>query len=123
MAGVLVGAALGGQLADSVGRKTTMVSFSVLHVLFTLIAAFSVSWQMFAVLRALIGSTVGGILVVSFPYPTEFLGARWRALVATIPVWGIGALLYSLLCWALPHWKYLHITIASASLACLPAWM
>ena len=41
-----------GQLADSLGRKKTIVSVCALHALFNFISAFSVNWQMFTVMRS-----------------------------------------------------------------------
>ncbi|KAK7496746.1 hypothetical protein BaRGS_00011955, partial [Batillaria attramentaria] len=123
MVGVLVGASVSGQLGDSVGRKKTLVSMTVLHTLFTLVAAFSNSWQMFTVLRALIGFTVGGVLATSFTYPTEFIGIKWRPLLGTLPVWGIGAVTYSLVVWALRDWRHVHIATAVCTAATLPAWI
>ncbi|XP_076451744.1 solute carrier family 22 member 21-like isoform X2 [Babylonia areolata] len=122
MVGVLIGAFLAGQLSDSVGRKKAVISFTALHAVFNLIAAFSVTWQMFAVMITLIGTTIGGLLVTTFPYHTEFMGVRRRAVVATIPFWGLGSVLFSLLCWAVPHWKVLRLLIAAGSVLCLPLW-
>ncbi|XP_076451261.1 solute carrier family 22 member 4-like [Babylonia areolata] len=123
MVGVLIGAILAGQLADSVGRKKTMVSFTALHAVFNLIAAFSVTWQMFAVLRALIGVTNGAVLVVATSYPMEFIGKAKRALISSIPFWGLGATTLSLLVWAVPHWSHVHLITAVCSAACLPGWL
>nr|KAG5686949.1 hypothetical protein BaRGS_021524 [Batillaria attramentaria] len=38
---------------------------------------------MFAVMRVLIGVTVGGILATYFGYPAEFVGIKWRALLGS----------------------------------------
>ncbi|KAL8620054.1 hypothetical protein ACOMHN_015336 [Nucella lapillus] len=122
-AGILFGGIIAGQLADSIGRKRTMVVFSILHAALNLICAFSVTWQMFVVLRTLIGITCGAIFVVIFSYPTEFIGPRKRAVVTSLPFWGIGTVSLSLIMWALPHWQYLQLITAACSAASLPVWV
>ncbi|XP_076451281.1 organic cation/carnitine transporter 2-like [Babylonia areolata] len=123
MVGVLIGAILAGQLADSVGRKKTIVSFTALHAVFNLIAAFSLTWQMFAVMRTLIGLTNGAVLVVAELYPVEFIGKTKRALISSVPFWGLGTTTLSLLVWAVPDWSHVHLIIAACSAVCLPGWL
>ncbi|KAK7094125.1 hypothetical protein V1264_007790 [Littorina saxatilis] len=123
MVGVLVGSTVAGQLADNLGRKKTLVSISTLHAVFNLVCAFSVNWQMFAVMRSLVGLTIGGLLASSFAYPTEFIGIKWRAVIGSIPTWGIGAASFSLMVWLIQDWQHLHFATAVCTAACLPAWM
>ncbi|XP_076451750.1 organic cation/carnitine transporter 2-like [Babylonia areolata] len=123
MVGVVIGATLAGQLADSVGRKKTMVSFTSLHAVFNLIAAFSVNWQMFAVLRLLTGLTAGGLEMIGISFPTEFIGRDRRAVVSSVPYWGVGAVTLSLLVWAVPHWSHVHLITAACSAICLVGWL
>lgn len=78
MAGVLVGALLGGQMSDSLGRRLTVYATSLTHTVCCVVAAFSVSWQMFAVMRTLTGVTLGVYLVASFSFPLEFVSPAWR---------------------------------------------
>ena len=61
--GVLTGAILGGQSGDYFGRKKTIYGAYLLHAVLNVIAAFSTSWQMFAVMRFLIGIMIGRTLV------------------------------------------------------------
>ncbi|KAL8620051.1 hypothetical protein ACOMHN_015333 [Nucella lapillus] len=123
MVGVLSGSILAGQMADTIGRKKTLVIFAVLHSVFNLTAAFSVSWQMFAVLRTLIGVTVGAIFVIGFTYPTEFIGVKRRAVAVALPVWGGATLTLCLVVWLFPHWSHVHLIIAAGSLLSLSAWL
>ncbi|KAL8620052.1 hypothetical protein ACOMHN_015334 [Nucella lapillus] len=123
MAGVTIGSVVGGQLGDSAGRKTTFVSFIALHATFNLIAAFSVSWQMFMVMRTLIGITVGSVVVTGFSYPTEFIGVNRRAVVNSVPYWGAACTLFSLLVWVVPHWSRLNLITAGCSALSLSGWL
>ena len=75
------------------------------------------------VCRAIIGLTTGGILVSSSAYPMEFIGIKWRALVGSIPVWGVGCLTFSLLVWALKDWYHVHLATAGCTAAFLLNWM
>ncbi|BFZ12454.1 hypothetical protein BsWGS_15493 [Bradybaena similaris] len=48
MTGLLVGAFLSGQMSDLLGRKNTVYFFCTCSAVFSFVAAFSTSWQMFA---------------------------------------------------------------------------
>ncbi|KAK3737339.1 hypothetical protein RRG08_067403 [Elysia crispata] len=112
MAGVLVGAVLAGQSGDMFGRRTTNFGFFLLQMIFNIVAGFSVSWQMFIILRFFIGFTIGGQLVVLVPYLTEFLPIMWRPLVSAVPMWPMGVVLFAGAAWLLEDWAYLHFGCA-----------
>ena len=57
--GVLTGSTIGGQMGDYFGRKKTLYFSYLLNAIFNVIAAFSVNWQMFTVMRFFVGATVG----------------------------------------------------------------
>lgn len=63
--------------------------------------------------RFCIGLMVGSFLVVSFTYTMEFIGTRWRPIIAAIPFWPVGSALLSLTCWLRPNWSDLHIILAA----------
>ncbi|XP_046346338.2 solute carrier family 22 member 5-like isoform X2 [Haliotis rufescens] len=113
MAGVLIGALLSGQSADVIGRKKTLYISLFLHAGFNLVAAFSISWEMFIVIRFFIGLMVGAVLVVCFPYTMEFIGTRWRPVSISLPFWAGGSALLALSCWLRPNWSNLHIILAA----------
>ncbi|XP_067660441.1 organic cation/carnitine transporter 2-like [Haliotis asinina] len=122
MGGVLLGALLSGQSADVIGRKKTFYISLLLHGGFNLVAAFSVSWQMFIVLRFLIGAMVGSNLVVSYPYSMEFIGKSWRQMTSVVPFWQVGSALFALSCWLRPDWSDLHIILAALHVPFLACW-
>ncbi|KAK7485314.1 hypothetical protein BaRGS_00023413 [Batillaria attramentaria] len=123
MAGGLLGSIVSGQLGDTVGRKKTLIMMSTLHSLFALIAAFSNTWQMFAVLRVFLGFTYVAIIVPTYAYLPEFIGTRYRGLLASVPFWGLGTIPLSLVVWALRDWRHLQIATGVCAAAILPAWM
>ncbi|KAK7483109.1 hypothetical protein BaRGS_00025677, partial [Batillaria attramentaria] len=85
MVGVLTGSVLAGQMGDSWGRKKTLMAMVILQTVFNLVAVFSTSWEMFAIMRTLIGVTVGGLVSTTFAYPAEFVGVKWRAVLGFLP--------------------------------------
>ncbi|RUS78294.1 hypothetical protein EGW08_013929, partial [Elysia chlorotica] len=119
MGGLLVGACLAGQMGDALGRKKTTYLFVLEHSALNIIAAFSPSWQFFAVCRFFIGIGVGGILVVAFTYGMEFLPTRWRPVCACLPVWAMGVSMFALTAWQLEDWSQLHLVCGLCGLPAL----
>ncbi|XP_046568840.1 organic cation transporter protein-like [Haliotis rubra] len=122
MGGVLIGAFFGGQSADVLGRKWTFYISLVLHAGFNLVAAFSTSWQMFAAMRFLIGSMIGSLLVVHYPYFLEFLGTKWRPISSASPVWMTGVCIFALSSWLRPDWSHQHIILAALHVPFFTGW-
>ncbi|GFS17973.1 solute carrier family 22 member 21 [Elysia marginata] len=119
MGGLCVGACLAGQLGDALGRKKTIYLFVLEHSVFNILAAFSPSWQLFAVCRFFIGLGIGGILVVSFTYGMEFLPTRWRPMCACLPSWAMGVSMFALTAWLLEDWAQLHLICGLCGLPAL----
>ncbi|XP_048244739.1 solute carrier family 22 member 15-like [Haliotis rufescens] len=89
---------------------------------FNLVAAFSVNWQMFTVLRFLIGMMTGSLLVGCYPYLIEFLGRKFRPLASAIPVWVTGLCAFALSSWLRPDWSHQHIILAALHLPFFAGW-
>ncbi|KAH9508004.1 hypothetical protein Btru_052560 [Bulinus truncatus] len=123
MAGVLLGAIVSGHLSDQFGRKKTLFGFLFWHSVTNLVAGFSVCWQMFAVCRFFIGTGIGGILAIVFPYSIEFLPPKWRPVVALLPVWSCGVFCLAAAGYILRHWSYMHIACGITSLLILLGWI
>ncbi|RUS82446.1 hypothetical protein EGW08_009792, partial [Elysia chlorotica] len=114
--GVLAGAIIAGQSGDYFGRRKTLYGAYFLHTVLNVIAAYSVSWQMFAVLRFFIGLTIGAVLVMIVPYSTEFFSTKWRHTIPTIPMWPLGVCAFALGAWLLQDWADLHLACAVLSI-------
>ncbi|KAH9509240.1 hypothetical protein Btru_046571 [Bulinus truncatus] len=108
MAGVLIGAFIGGQLVDLIGRKKTLFISVLLSGLLNVAGGFSTSWEMFIALRFFIGSAIGGFLVVPTPYMMEFLSPSIRAFPNLIPASQLGAALMALTAWRIPDWRWVQ---------------
>ncbi|KAK3802939.1 hypothetical protein RRG08_020040 [Elysia crispata] len=111
MGGVMLGSIVGGFTGDYFGRRKTLYGSVLLHVTLNIMAAFSLSWQMFATLRFLIGLVMGGGIAVEY-YPVEFLPTRWRHVVPLIPCWPLGMMAFAGTAWCLEDWSQLHIATA-----------
>ncbi|XP_046339725.2 solute carrier family 22 member 15-like [Haliotis rufescens] len=109
MAGVMVGVALAGQISDTFGRKKIFFLNMGLHSVFCFIGALSVSWQMYAAVRFLVGMTIGAFLGTSIPHLMEFMGCKWRAVVTALPLWPVGGILCAFFGYLIPNWRYLHV--------------
>lgn len=112
MAGLLISSPVAGQMADSLGRKPAFFLSLLVLTVCNLIAAFSVSWEMFAACRFLIGFGCGMYLTTFYSFMQEFVPTRWRSMTAAVPGWAIFAALYGLFSWWLHDWEYLHYATA-----------
>lgn len=122
MGGLLVGCFTMGHLADFVGRKP--VYFISLFILcgMNIVAYFSVSWQMFAIVRFVLGIGAGAFLTVYFPLMNEFISQGARPVVAGLPSWTLWASLLGLASYLLPNWKHLHLATAIVTAPWLLTW-
>ena len=119
MVGVLVGGLVVGQFADYFGRKPALFLSLLLLTVTNITAAFSVSWEMFAVLRFFIGMPCGMLLTVYNVWLYEFLDVSKRAVVAGLPSFSA---IFAFVCWMLPNWKYLHIVSSVSAAPLLLTW-
>ncbi|GFR76879.1 solute carrier family 22 member 8 [Elysia marginata] len=122
MGGVLVGAVVAGQLSERWGRRKCITIASAWHVCANVAAACSVSWEMFAVGRFLIGIGIGGIYTNTFPYSMEFLPLKHRGSVALFPFWTFGVAIFVGFAYFLPNWRYLHFGCAAFCLPSFALW-
>ena len=122
MAGVLSGNLLSGQIADLIGRKPPLfLAISALVVL-NIIAAFSVSWLMFAIIRFFIGFGIGVDITIQYNIQAEFALARWRTWIVLVPSWPIDVALFAMVAWLTMDWQYLHIATACVGAPLLATW-
>lgn len=117
MGGLLIGAFMSGQMGDSYGRKPTYYASLIILVVFNTAAAFSVNWQMFAVLRFFIGMGCGWYLTIDVTYVAELTPAKYRSLILSLPTWPLGTITFGLMTWLIHDWKYVQIACA---VFCLP---
>jgi MFS family permease len=109
MVGYLVGSIIAGQMGDSLGRKTTIMSGIASMTLFNFVGFFTQSWKMYAVVRFLIGIGAGLSNTALLTYMIEFVPTKWRPLVVCFPSEPIAAMLLAFVSWILHDWRSLHL--------------
>ncbi|GFN97826.1 solute carrier family 22 member 21 [Plakobranchus ocellatus] len=127
LAGVIPGTFLGGLSGDYIGRRYTTYGSLLLHVIMNVISAYSVTWQMFVVMRFLLGTIMGILLIMIVPYPAEFLPTRWRHVAPAIPFWPMGVTAFAGVAWWLEDWSLIQHGCAIASAVIIipesPRWL
>ena len=87
--GIALGAPLLGYLADRIGRKTVLVSGTVIFGLFTLVSAGAGGIPSFLVLRFLAGIGLGGVMPISITLNAEYAPRRVRATFVSLMFTGL----------------------------------
>lgn len=82
-AGLMVGAAGFGMLADKIGRKNGLMLALVWFCTFSGVAAFATNFSVFCILRFLAGIGMGGAMPIVIALTSEFSPARIRAKCVT----------------------------------------
>ncbi|XP_064620349.1 solute carrier family 22 member 15-like isoform X2 [Lineus longissimus] len=109
MVGVLLGAILAGQAADTIGRKKTLLIAAIMHMSMQCLSALSNSWQLYAAISFIKGVFLAGSISITNTLPMEFIGPRYRTLVGSLGAWGFGYLIMALTAWRLVTWRYLAL--------------
>jgi putative MFS transporter len=128
-AGMLVGAAACGRLADRVGRRRVLLVTVACDALFGLLAAASPSFAWLVALRFLTGAAVGGTLPVDYAMMAEFLPPRRRGrwLVMLEGFWAVGTVAVALAAWAAsllaPEGAWRWVLLAAALPALAGIWL
>lgn len=122
MAGLLVSGVTAGHMADILGRKPTFFMSVAIMTVFNIVAGFSVSWQMYAAIQFMLGFGIGSCLTVFYPYLTEFIPARHRAITLATPAWPIWAAAFGLMSMCLHDWRYLHYATGVLGASSLLSW-
>jgi AAHS family 3-hydroxyphenylpropionic acid transporter len=102
--GLLIGAALGGRLADRLGRKTVLIGSMLAFGAFTLGTGLADGYQSLLVMRLLTGLGLGGALPNLIALTAEAVGHRRRNLLVSMTAAGmpLGGIVPSLLAVSFP---------------------
>ncbi|MBV8206149.1 MAG: sugar porter family MFS transporter [Acidobacteria bacterium] len=78
LVGTIIGAAVGGELADKLGRRLSLRILAVIYLASALGCAFAWDWTSLLAFRVLAGLGIGGSSVIGPMYITEVSPAAWR---------------------------------------------
>ena len=122
MAGVLVGCFTAGHLGDLIGRKPTYFLSLLILIAFNIVAYFSVSWEMYAAVRFMLGAGCGFFITINISEMSEFTNSAWRPRCLAIPSWSIAGVLFALVAWIFKDWKNLHLASAAVGVPFMLTW-
>ncbi|MCU1517698.1 MAG: transporter [Pseudarthrobacter sp.] len=87
--GMMIGAIFAGRMADSWGRRRTILGCAVVFSIFTVLCAFAPNAAIFGILRLLAGIGLGGLVPSANALVAELVPTKWRSLIATLMMSGV----------------------------------
>uniref|UniRef100_A0A914W2C2 Major facilitator superfamily (MFS) profile domain-containing protein n=1 Tax=Plectus sambesii TaxID=2011161 RepID=A0A914W2C2_9BILA len=118
--GVLIGTIFYGHLADKFGRKPISLLCLTLGILFVMLTAVSPGWVILMILRFLVGSSIGGTVVVVYTYVMELILPQQRVFLRAFFNWGWGRVALTLVCALFPSWRIASVVSGALLLPILP---
>jgi AAHS family benzoate transporter-like MFS transporter len=88
-AGMMIGAVFAGRMADTWGRRRTILGCAVLFSVFTILCAFAPNAYVFGTLRLLAGIGLGGLVPSANALVAELVPAKRRSTIATLMMSGV----------------------------------
>lgn len=88
-AGMMIGAVFAGRMADTWGRRRTILGCAVLFSVFTILCAFAPNAYVFGGLRLMAGIGLGGLVPSANALVAELVPAKWRSTIATLMMSGV----------------------------------
>ncbi|MDR6416080.1 aromatic acid/H+ symport family MFS transporter [Pseudarthrobacter sulfonivorans] len=87
--GMMIGAIFAGRMADSWGRRRTILGCAIVFSVFTVLCAFAPNAAIFGALRLLAGIGLGGLVPSANALVAELVPAKWRSIIATLMMSGV----------------------------------
>ena len=87
--GMMIGAIFAGRMADSWGRRRTILGCAIVFSIFTVLCAFAPNAAVFGGLRLLAGIGLGGLVPSANALVAELVPAKWRSIIATLMMSGV----------------------------------
>ncbi|XP_070838869.1 solute carrier family 22 member 7a [Chaetodon trifascialis] len=123
--GVTFGAILFGQLSDKFGRKSMLFVALIISTMLGVTSAFSTSYVMFAVSRALCGMALSGLSIIGAVLGIEWTDVKHRTFSGVIISlsWSVGNMLLALLAYCIRDWRHLTLAVtAPCIIAIIACW-
>ncbi|SDL25198.1 MFS transporter, AAHS family, benzoate transport protein [Arthrobacter sp. ov407] len=87
--GMMIGAIFAGRMADSWGRRRTILGCAIVFSIFTSLCAFAPNAAVFGGLRLLAGIGLGGLVPSANALVAELVPTKWRSTIATLMMSGV----------------------------------
>ncbi|MFF1383436.1 MFS transporter [Arthrobacter sp. NPDC058288] len=87
--GMMIGAIFAGRMADSWGRRRTILGCAVVFSIFTALCAVAPNAAVFGGLRLLAGIGLGGLVPSANALVAELVPTKWRSTIATLMMSGV----------------------------------
>ena len=87
--GMMIGAIFAGRMADSWGRRRTILGCAIIFSIFTILCAFAPNAAVFGALRLLAGIGLGGLVPSANALVAELVPTKWRSTIATLMMSGV----------------------------------
>ncbi|XP_041641093.1 solute carrier family 22 member 7a [Cheilinus undulatus] len=122
--GVTLGAILFGQLSDKFGRKSMLLVALLFSSMLGVTSAFSTSYVMFAVSRALCGVALSGLSIIGVVLGIEWTDVKHRTFTGTVMSlsWSAGNMLLALMAYFIRDWRHLTLAVTAPCTAAIIAW-
>lgn len=122
--GVTVGAVIFGQLSDKFGRKSMLLVALVLSTAMGAASAFSTSYTMFAVSRALCGVALSGLSIIGVVLGIEWTDVKHRTFTGTVMSlsWSVGNMILALMAFLIRDWRQLTLAVTAPCVIAIISW-
>ncbi|XP_051802458.1 solute carrier family 22 member 7a [Acanthochromis polyacanthus] len=122
--GVTFGAVVFGQLSDKFGRKSMLLVALIASTMLGTTSAFSTSYVMFAISRALCGMALSGLSIIGVVLGIEWTDVKHRTFTGTIMSlsWSVGNMLLALLAYFVRDWRHLTLVVTAPCIAAIISW-
>ncbi|CAJ0943015.1 unnamed protein product, partial [Mesorhabditis belari] len=107
MVGLIIGAAVAGQLSDSYGRRKVLLASMICICFLSTILSFSPSIDFYIIFRFFIGIFIGSLTTVGPIFVLECLPVAHRFWIATVVTWGPNFAILSLIAYLTGEWRLL----------------
>jgi AAHS family benzoate transporter-like MFS transporter len=123
--GMMIGAVFAGRMADSWGRRRTILGCAIAFSVFTIACAFAPTAAAFGGLRLLAGIGLGGLVPSANALVAELVPEKWRSTIATlmmsgVPIGGSIAALVGIPLIPAFGWRGMFLVAALALVAVVP---
>ncbi|XP_071359257.1 solute carrier family 22 member 7a [Trachinotus anak] len=122
--GVTFGAILFGQLSDKFGRRKMLLVALITATVLGFTSAFSTSYVMFAISRALCGVALSGLSIIGVVLGIEWTDIKHRTFTGTVMSlsWSVGNMFLALLAYFIRDWRHLTLAVTAPCILAIISW-